>query len=51
MIRRDDHGPEGVIGDTQNEQTMTIWFNNLKDVTQTLTNDLWAMFGACVSPQ
>ena len=24
MIRREGHGPEGVIGDTQNEQTMII---------------------------
>ena len=51
MIRRECHGPEGVIGDTQNEQTMAIWINNLKDVAQALMNDLRAMFGACVSPQ
>ena len=47
MICREGHGPEGVIGDTQNEQTMAIWINNLRDVAQTLTYDLRAMFGAC----
>ena len=32
-MHREGHGPEGVIGDTQNEQIMAIWINNL-------TNDL-----------
>ena len=50
MIRREGHGPEGMLGDTQNEQTMAIWINNLSDVAQTLTDDLLAMFGDCVSP-
>ena len=51
MISKEGHGQEGVIGYTQNEQTMGNWINTLRDVAQTLTNDLRAMFGACVSPQ
>ena len=39
-MHREGHGPEGEIGDTQNEQTMAIRINNLRDVLQTLTNDL-----------
>ena len=26
---REGHGPEGVIGPTQNEKTMAIWINYL----------------------
>ena len=51
IMHTEGHGPEGVIGDTKNEQTMAIWINNPKDVAHTLTNDLRAMFGDCVSPQ
>ena len=42
---------EGILGDTQNEQTMVVWINNLGDGAHTLTNDLPTMFGACVLPQ
>ena len=40
MISREDHCPEGVIGDIQKEQTMSIWINNLGDIAQTLAKDL-----------
>ena len=29
IMHTEGHGPEGVIGDTKNEQTMAIWINNL----------------------
>ena len=48
IMHREGHGPEEVIGDTQNEQTMVIWMNNLRDVAQTLTNDL--CFGIVCHP-
>ena len=34
IMHKEGHGPE------ENGQTMAIWINNLRDVAQTLMNDL-----------
>ena len=38
------HGPEGIIGDTQNAQAMATWVLS-RNAAQTLTNDLRRMIG------
>lgn len=47
---RKGHGPEGVIGNTQNAQTMATWVHS-RNAVQTLTNDLRRMSGGSDSVQ
>ena len=51
MKRREGHGPERVIGPTQNEKNNGHLDQLPRDAAQTLRDDLRAMFGACLSPQ
>ena len=44
------HGPDGVIGDTQNAQTVAQWVYS-RNAVQTLTNDLRIMSGDSDSVQ
>ena len=44
------HGPDGIIGDTQNAQAMATWVLSRNDA-QTLTNDLRRMTGGSDSAQ